>query len=184
MPFCRDGSPKPAATHPLGPRLLRRIYTGARADGSEFTEDDAPNFTFRQNNCSFYSGTEALGEEIRRCEKLLYRRLHIPDHRESPRNYLTKLMRYQRLLQAENSISQLEEFVASTFACWEKKIPYGIYNVTNPGYVSTQEVVELISKRDLQKADAGTNPVFSKADTRAQQLHMSSKPRHGIEAAP
>lgn len=122
------------------------IYTGARDDGSEFTEEDAPNFTFRQNNCSFYSGTKALGEEIlsdaRNC---FIWRLRIPfDENESPRNYLTKLMRYQKLLQAENSISQLHEFVASTFACWEKQIPYGTYNVTNPGYVSTSEVVEII----------------------------------------
>ena len=31
------------------------IYTGCRPDGSGFTEKDEPNFTFRQNNCSFYS---------------------------------------------------------------------------------------------------------------------------------
>ncbi len=40
------------------------IYTGARNDSSGFTETDPPNFTFRQNNCSFYSGTKALGEEV------------------------------------------------------------------------------------------------------------------------
>ena len=40
------------------------IYTGCRPDGTGFTETDAPNFTFRQNNCSFYSGTKALGEEV------------------------------------------------------------------------------------------------------------------------
>lgn len=122
------------------------IYAGAREDGTEFTEEDAPNFTFRQNNCSFYSGTKALGEEILSNAKNTYIwRLRIPfDENDSPRNYLTKLMRYQKLLQAENSISQLNEFVASTFACWEKQIPYGIYNVTNPGYVSTSEVVDLI----------------------------------------
>ena len=40
------------------------IYTGARADGKGFTETDVPNFTFRTNNCSFYSGTKALGEEV------------------------------------------------------------------------------------------------------------------------
>jgi dTDP-4-dehydrorhamnose reductase len=122
------------------------IYTGAREDGTEFTEEDAPNFTFRQNNCSFYSGTKALGEEILSGAKNVYIwRLRIPfDENESPRNYLTKLMRYQKLLQAENSISQLHEFVASTFACWEKQISYGTYNVTNPGYVSTSEVVDLI----------------------------------------
>jgi dTDP-4-dehydrorhamnose reductase len=122
------------------------IYTGAREDGTEFTEEDAPNFTFRQNNCSFYSGIKALGEEILSGAKNVYIwRLRIPfDENESPRNYLTKLMRYQKLLQAENSISQLHEFVASTFACWEKQISYGTYNVTNPGYVSTSEVVDLI----------------------------------------
>ena len=39
------------------------IFTGAKADGSGFTENDAPNFSFRQNNYSFYSGCKALGEE-------------------------------------------------------------------------------------------------------------------------
>jgi hypothetical protein len=36
------------------------IYTGSRPDGSGFTEENPPNFNFRQNNCSFYSGTKAL----------------------------------------------------------------------------------------------------------------------------
>jgi len=131
------------------------IYTGAREDGSEFTEEDAPNFSFRQNNCSFYSGTKALGEEVLSNAKDCYIwRLRIPfDNNESPRNYLTKLMRYQKLLEAENSISQLHEFVASTFACWEKHIPFGTYNVTNPGYVKTSEVVELILESGVCEKD-------------------------------
>ena len=135
-----------AAGVPWGHVSSGCIYTGKRADGTGFTEKDAPNFTFRQNNCSYYSGTKALGEEILAGRPDIYVwRLRIPfDHRESPRNYLTKLMRYQSLLEAENSISQLHEFVAATFACWEKHIPYGIYNVTNPGFVTTREVVDLI----------------------------------------
>ena len=124
------------------------IYTEARKDGTEFTEEDAPNFTFRQNNCSFYSGTKALGEEILKDTPNVYLwRLRIPfDNIESPRNYLTKLIRYENLLEASNSISELNEFVAATFACWEKRIPFGTYNVTNPGYVTTREVVELIQE--------------------------------------
>jgi len=135
-----------AAGVPWGHVSSGCIYTGSRSDGSGFTELDAPNFTFRQNNCSFYSGTKALGEEVLAGKPSLYVwRLRIPfDHIESPRNYLTKLMRYQRLLEATNSISQLHEFVASTFACWEKRVPFGLYNVTNPGQVTTKEVVELI----------------------------------------
>jgi dTDP-4-dehydrorhamnose reductase len=135
-----------AAGVPWGHVSSGCIYTGSRPDGSGFTELDAPNFTFRQNNCSFYSGTKALGEEVLagRTDVYLWR-LRIPfDEVESPRNYLTKLMRYQRLLEAENSISQLAEFVSATFACWEKRIPFGTYNVTNPGKVTTREVVDLI----------------------------------------
>lgn len=122
------------------------IFTGARPDGAGFTEQDTPNFTFRQNNCSFYSGTKALGEEVLAGAPNVYVwRLRIPFNEvENPRNYLTKLMRYSRLLEAPNSISQLDEFVAATFACWEKRVPFDTYNVTNPGRVTTHEVVELI----------------------------------------
>ncbi len=129
------------------------IYTGQRSDGTGFTEADAPNFTFRQNNCSFYSGTKALGEEILAGRPNVFIwRLRIPfDHRESPRNYLTKLMRYPRLLEAKNSISHLQETAAATFACWEKRIPFGTYNVTNPGSVTTREVVDLIQESGVCK---------------------------------
>ncbi len=137
-----------AAGVPWGHVSSGCIYTGARPDGTEFTEEDAPNFTFRQNNCSYYSGTKALGEEILAPAANVYLwRLRIPfDHVDSPRNYLTKVMRYAKLLEAANSISQLHEFVAATFACWEKRIPYGIYNVTNPGYITTRQVVAHIEK--------------------------------------
>ena len=40
------------------------IYTGRRTDEKGFSEDDPPNFSFRHENCSFYSGTKALGEEV------------------------------------------------------------------------------------------------------------------------
>jgi dTDP-4-dehydrorhamnose reductase len=144
-----------AAGVPWGHVSSGCIFTGKRADGTGFSETDAPNFTFRQNNCSFYSGTKALGEEILAGAPDVYIwRLRIPfDHRESPRNYLTKLMRYQRLLEAENSISQLQEFIAATFACWENRIPFGTYNVTNPGHVTTREVVDLILESGVCKKD-------------------------------
>jgi dTDP-4-dehydrorhamnose reductase len=124
------------------------IFTGARPDGRGFTEADTPNFTFRTNNCSFYSGSKALGEEVLAGKPDVFIwRLRIPfNHVDNPRNYLTKLMRYQRLLEATNSISQLEEFCAATFACWQKRVPFGTYNVTNPGQVTTHEVVELIRR--------------------------------------
>ena len=124
------------------------IYNGARPDGSGFHEEDTPNFTFRSNHCSFYSGSKALGEEVLAGAAGVYLwRLRIPFNEvDHPRNYLTKLMRYERLLDAANSISQLDEFAAATFACWEQRVPFGTYNVTNPGAITTREIVELIRR--------------------------------------
>jgi len=131
------------------------IYSGARPDGTGFTETDTPNFTFRTNHCSFYSGTKALGEEVLAGAPNVYLwRLRIPFNQvDNPRNYLTKLMRYEFLLDAANSISQLDEFVAATLACWEKRVPFGTYNVTNPGQVTTREVVELIKQTGVSRKD-------------------------------
>jgi len=124
------------------------IYNGARRDGGGFTETDPANFSFRSPPCSFYSGTKALGEEVLAGQPDVYVwRLRIPfDHVDNPRNYLTKLMRYARLLEATNSISELHEFCAATLACWEKRVPFGTYNVTNPGFITTREVVALIKQ--------------------------------------
>ena len=124
------------------------IFTGGRPDGSGFSETDTPNFTFRTNNCSFYSGTKALGEEaLAGAPNVFLWRLRIPFNQvDNSRNYLSKLMRYSTLLEATNSISQLDEFVAATLACWEKRVPFGTYNVTNPGQVTTREVVDLIKQ--------------------------------------
>src|SRR5687767_8137077 len=53
------------ATHtPWGHISSGCIFTGRRTDGGGFRESDTPNFSFRTNNCSFYSGTKALGEEV------------------------------------------------------------------------------------------------------------------------
>lgn len=145
------------------------IFTGSRPDGTGFTEDDAPNFTFRQNNCSFYSGTKALGEEILAGAPECYIwRLRIPfNHVDNPRNYLTKMMSYARLLEARNSLSQLDEFVRATWECWDKRVPFGIYNVTNPGAITTHEVVKMIMNSRVGEqllAEGKTFSFFSDED--------------------
>jgi dTDP-4-dehydrorhamnose reductase len=131
------------------------IYNGAKPDGSGFSETDAPNFSFRSPPCSFYSGTKALGEEVLAGAPNAYIwRLRIPFNEvDGPRNYLSKLMRYSHLLDAANSISQLDEFVAATLATWERRVPFGTYNVTNPGHVTTREVVALIKQTGVSNKD-------------------------------
>lgn len=147
------------------------IYTGTRSDGSGFTENDAPNFSFRTNNCSFYSGCKALGEEcLADSDSAYVWRLRIPfDHIDSSRNYLSKLMRYQRLLDATNSITQLDEFVDVCWQCWERRVPFGIYNVTNTGTVTAREVVEHL-KRQL-----GIEKNFEFFSSEDQFMSMAAK---------
>ena len=122
------------------------IYSGQRSDGKGFTENDPPNFTFRQGNCSFYSGTKALGEEALRAARDCYIwRLRMPFHEQAePRNYLTKLVTYQKLLDARNSLSHLHEFVRACLDCWSGELPFGTYNLTNGGAVTTREIVDLL----------------------------------------
>jgi dTDP-4-dehydrorhamnose reductase len=127
------------------------IYTGSKADATGFTELDPPNFSFRQNNCSFYSGCKALGEEVLEGARQCWIwRLRIPFcHRDSGRNYISKLLRYRRLLDARNSLSQLDEFAAACVDCIERQVPFGTYHLTNPGSVTTREVVDLIRTTGL-----------------------------------
>ena len=131
------------------------IFTGAKADGSGFTESDAPNFSFRQDNCSFYSGCKALGEEVLDgAENCFIWRLRIPfNNINSERNYISKMMRYDRLLMATNSLSQLDEFADACVASWTQRGPFGTYNLTNPGSVTTRDVVRLIQKHGLSNRD-------------------------------
>ncbi len=113
-----------------------------------FSEADPPNFSFRQPPCSFYSGTKALGEEaLAATPNTFIWRLRIPfDESDSPRNYLTKLLRYPKVYQNVNSLSHRADFAAACLDLWERRAPFGTYNLTNPGFVTTSEVVALIQR--------------------------------------
>ena len=120
------------------------IYSGSRPDGKGWTEEDEPNFSFRRSPCSFYSGTKSLGEEILEgADNCFVWRLRIPfNHDPSPRNYIQKLLNYPKLLEAENSVSQLEEFCQKCIDCFYNDVEPGVYNMTNPGSVTTRQVTE------------------------------------------
>ena len=127
------------------------IYSGRRDDGKGWTEEDEPNFSFRSPPCSFYSGTKALGEEVLEgAENCFVWRLRIPFNYESnPRNYLQKLLNYENLLEAENSVSHLEEFCQKCIECFTKDVEPGVYNMTNPGSITTSQVTEWMIQEGL-----------------------------------
>ena len=129
-------------TEPLISELL-----GKRSDRVQgFSEKDEPNFCFPHNNCSFYSGTKALAEVVMTGFPDFYVwRLRIPfDELDGPRNYLSKVQRYAKVYQNWNSLSHRGDFAAACLDSLIQKVPAGVFNIVNPGYISTREVVEKI----------------------------------------
>ena len=131
-------------TEPLISELLEQRSDKIRG----FAEDDEPNFTFEHNNCSFYSGTKAVAERaLRGFPDFYVWRIRIPfDELDGPRNYLSKVQRYNKVYQNWNSLTHRGDFARACLTFASEKFPGGIYNMTNPGYVSTREVVEKIQK--------------------------------------
>jgi dTDP-4-dehydrorhamnose reductase len=127
---------------------MRKLISTAPENISGFTETDTPNFSFRDGPCSFYSGTKALGEEtIAGIGQNYIWRLRIPfDEVDSPRNYLSKLQRYAKAYDNVNSISHRADYTSACLDLLERRAPFGIYNVTNPDFITTREVVELMQK--------------------------------------
>jgi len=142
----REGSERVEAD--LSVPVLRELYERDASLFKGFTEDDSPNFSFRAPPCSFYSGSKALGEEAIAGVGCSYIwRLRIPfDHMDNSRNYLSKIQRYPKVYDNINSISHRGDFAKACLDSWEMRIPYGIYNVTNPGAVTSRQMVEAIRK--------------------------------------
>jgi dTDP-4-dehydrorhamnose reductase len=109
-----------------------------------FNEMDEPNFSFHSPSCSFYSGTKALAEEaIRDIGQSYIWRLRLPfNEREEPCNWLWQMRHQEEVRDGVNSFSHLEDSVRACLDLWETRATFGIYNVTNPGALTTGQIVQ------------------------------------------
>ena len=141
-------SGKPVVEKDMTRADLKALIVKDRRVIHGFTESDEPNFSFRRPPCSFYSGTKALGEEaITGLGQSYIWRLRIPfDEFDNARNYLAKVQRYPKVYDNVNSISHRADFVNACLDLWQLRAPFGIYNVTNPGFVTTREVIQLVER--------------------------------------
>jgi len=78
-------------------------------------------------------------------------------------------MRYEKLVDVRNSISQLDEFVRACLECWERRVPFGTYNMTNPGSITTREIVALMQKTGV------CNKSFQFFESEAEFLQKAAK---------
>lgn len=120
------------------------VYTGYTNGG--WREYHTPNFNF--NNGSFYSATKALFQELwldtANKESYIFR-IRMPFGADmSDKNLLTKLRKYKKLVNFENSVSNVQEVAeAAVFFALERPEP-GIYNVVNPGSITTYQIAEMM----------------------------------------
>ena len=127
---------------------LQKLFAEQPEKVYGFTEWDEPNFSFRHAPCNFYSGTKALAEEAIRGvgQCYIWRPRMLFNDRDEARNLLWKLQHYAKVYDNVNSISHLDEFVRACLELWERQAPFGIYNVVNPGAVTTRRIIELIEQ--------------------------------------
>ncbi|XP_044477600.1 bifunctional dTDP-4-dehydrorhamnose 3,5-epimerase/dTDP-4-dehydrorhamnose reductase [Mangifera indica] len=115
------------AGHPLG-------------SGIGFKEEDTPNFIG-----SFYSKTKAMVEDLlKNYENVCTLRVRMPISSDllNPRNFITKITRYDKVVNIPNSMTILDELLPISIEMAKRNLT-GIWNFTNPGVVSHNEILEM-----------------------------------------
>ncbi|KAI3437529.1 uncharacterized protein J3R85_005305 [Psidium guajava] len=113
--------------HPLG-------------SGIGYKEEDKPNFIG-----SFYSKTKAMVEELlREYDNVCTLRVRMPISSDlsNPRNFITKISRYNKVVDIPNSMTILDELLPISVEMAKRNLR-GIWNFTNPGVVSHNEILEM-----------------------------------------
>lgn len=151
--WCEDHKMETVYSNVVAPMILARaceelglymvhigsgcVYEGYN-DGKGWSEEDAPNFAG-----SYYSRTKAWSEAMLKDFPILQLRLRMPfDSIPSERNFITKIVKYNKVISVPNSISVLEDFLIAAKTLIEKKAT-GVFNVTNPGVITHQEILDI-----------------------------------------
>eukprot|EP00475_Leptophrys_vorax_P011504 TRINITY_DN18062_c0_g1_i1.p1 TRINITY_DN18062_c0_g1~~TRINITY_DN18062_c0_g1_i1.p1 ORF type:complete len:658 (+),score=89.42 TRINITY_DN18062_c0_g1_i1:132-2105(+) len=113
--------------HPLG-------------SGVGFTEEESANFFG-----SYYSRTKGMVEEMLKAYDnvcVLRVRMPISSDLSNPRNFITKIARYTKVVNIPNSMTVLDELLPISIEMAKRGLS-GIYNFTNPGVISHNEILDL-----------------------------------------
>ena len=139
-----------------GVRMIH-ISSGCIYDGYEkdFTEDDEPNFGLLNPDSSWYSKTKHACEMMMKDKDVYLFRIRMPFCETwSERNVLTKLIRYDNVIDHLNSVTNMEDlsgFIMYFIADITEGTThdYGIYNVVNPCPITTSAICDLLNDFNL-----------------------------------
>lgn len=108
--------------------------------GKGFTEEDDANF-----RGSYYSHTKAAVEDLlRQYTNVLTLRVRMPivANLLYPRNFITKIIKYDKVIDIPNSMTVLPELLPLSLEMAKRGLT-GVLNFTNPGAISHNEILQL-----------------------------------------
>jgi len=112
------------------------IYSGDN-EGKGYSEEDVPNF-----DGSYYSWTKIVSERFLKSHDVLQLRIRMPMSDEyNPRNLVTKLLGYKKVLSEPNSITYVPDMIEVLRQLLDKDAT-GIYNVVNKGPMLHPSIID------------------------------------------
>jgi 3,5-epimerase/4-reductase len=127
------------------------IYSGY---DKAYTEEDTPNFGMFSDDSSYYSKCKHVFETFAQGRKCYVLRIRIPFTSDySRKNYFTKLLKYDTLINELNSVTSIKDFNVFVAKFIRQHPEYGIYNVVNPQPVKAEDVVQILKDHGLSNPD-------------------------------
>lgn len=134
------------------------IYTGY---DKLYTEQDESNFGLGSEDSSWYSKTKHASEIALKKTDAYILRIRMPFcDANHDRNFLNKVLKYDNLIEFDNSMTGIEDFVEfvgkfldklknelNTLP-WNRDLKPGIFNVCNPGPATIKDVVNYFKEFD------------------------------------
>jgi len=117
-------------------------YDDTHPFGSKFTELDPSNFSGSE-----YSKSKTMAEKLLSIyDNVLTLRIRIPVSGDShPKCIISKLIKYAKVVDIPNSVTILPEMLPISIKMSQSRLT-GIYNFTNPGAISHNEILGLYKK--------------------------------------
>jgi 3,5-epimerase/4-reductase len=109
------------------------------SDQSGYTEEDRPNFVGSQ-----YSMVKGVTDQlIRDFKTTLNARIRMPISTEiHPRNFVTKITKYSKVISVPNSMTVLPELLPIMIDLARRKVT-GTINLTNPGVITHAQILDM-----------------------------------------
>lgn len=123
---------------------LTHVSTGCIFDGDKSWDESADPF-FGE---SVYNRTKIEAEKIVSTYDNIYIcRLRLPfDFLNHPKNFITKMMKFNKVGDQPNSITNLNDFALIAVELSQQKHPFGTYNIVNPGKISAHGIKSILQE--------------------------------------